>query len=233
MEATEGGKEQVALILAKNQTIGKLLAKDKHMMPCGQADKILLRDLLAPKSASRFPIRSGMILALRLASNLLQLSCTEWLRTSWSKDTIYFLRQPGTMVGTISVDFSRPFVSLAFTNTGPSTKENTPIQPIEPKPALLELGILLLEIWHSKSLEAQYSLQQGPVEYYERLALASKWLDDMTDPLPELYDKAASHCIRGMMCGESRFPDWEDGRFWSAFCQDVIDPLYKNCKQWR
>jgi len=92
---------------------------------------------------------------------------------------------------------------------------------------------LLLEIWHGTTLETQFSLKEALGGYYERLALALRWLDDMKDPLLELYDKAASHCIRGMIGGETRFREWEDLEFWGAVCGDIIEPLSKNCKQWR
>ena len=229
MASIKGSKEKVGLCLAAKQAMGTISDTEKVVVPCCQSDKVVLGALLASNATTRFPIRSGMILALRLASNLLQLSCTAWLRTTWSKDTIYFLCQG---VGPAAcVNFNRPYVLLNFDRSKSGTNLSQPSDDL--KEALLDLGILLLEIWHSQTLETHFSRQQSPGEYYERLALASKWLDDMNDPLPELYEKAVAHCVRGMMGGETRLPDWDDSRFWSAFCQDVIKPLYKNCKQWR
>lgn len=55
----------------------------------------------------------------------------------------------------------------------------------------------------------------------------------MSDPMPELYDNAASRCIRGVIRGYLHLADQEDISFCEAICGDVIDPLFKNCKQWK
>lgn len=161
------------------------------------------------------PLKLRMLLALRLASNLLQLLQTQWLRNAWSKDNIYFLLRPiadatGGSQDQLYIDFSRPFVSLVFDGNDGSA---APQKNVEPKIALLELGILLLEIWHERTLETKFSLKEAPSGYYERLLLASRWLDETDDPLLTLYDKATSHCIRGMIGGETRLRTWEDIKF--------------------
>lgn len=237
IEAARGGKQQVAFVLTANQQMGTIPTDEKTLIPYHQADKITLKALLLSdnKLSYLLPLRLRMLLALRLASNLLQLLQTQWLQSAWSKDVIYFLLRPTGEANNASrdnlhIDFSRPFVSLTFDNSNASAP---PQQNVDPKVVLLELGILLLEIWHKKTLETQFSLNEAPAGYYERLALALKWLDDTNDPLPELYDKAVSHCVRGMIGGETRFREWEDIKFWGAVCEDIIEPLSKNCKQWR
>ena len=103
---------------------------------------------------------------------------------------------------------------------------------IEPKVALLELGILLLEIWHKTTLEARFGLEKAPTAYYDRMARAVEWLDDVDEPLPDLYDKAVAHCLRVNISGDTRYLDWEATKLWSVICGDIIAPLAKICKQW-
>jgi hypothetical protein len=126
------------------------------------------------------------------------------------------------------------------------TKINNPTQTtaIDAKQTLLELGILLLEIWHQEPFQSRLPssiitatgsdarpLTSG--SYYQRLAAAIKWLDDTTDPMPEQYDRAASLCICGAIGGGSRLADWDDMAFWTAMCADVIEPLQTNCRPWQ
>ena len=172
MALIDGRKERCGLCLAKNKAVGKLFSTEKVVVPFYQADKVAFRTFLAPHASSRFPIRSGMILALRLASSFLQLSRTKWLRTTWSINTIYFLRQSQAISDNRGVDFTRPFVSLPF-NGSPDTADPSQVPLVELKQTLLDLGVLLLEIWHSQTLEEHFRLQHVPTEYYGRLRLAS------------------------------------------------------------
>ncbi|KAJ5127854.1 hypothetical protein N7448_008633 [Penicillium atrosanguineum] len=240
IETARNRERHISFVLTGNQKMATMRSYEETIIPYHQADKITLKALLlcdnkSSHTSTLLPLRLRMLLALKLASNLLKLLQTQWLRSVWSKDDIFFLLRPTNDVNNASrchlhIDFGRPFVSLTFDDSNTNV---LPQQNIDPKIALLELGILLLEIWHMTTLETQFSLKESPVEYYERLTLALKWLDDMNDPLPELYDKAASHCVRGIVGGEPRFRDWEDSGFWGAFCGNVIEPLSRNCKQWR
>ena len=225
-------QKQVTLILSKNQRIGTIASKEDPLTPCDHAEKVNLKTLLCDAELTsrrvNFPLKPRMMLALGLASNLLQLSRTPWLHTPWSKDEIFFLRWPSAAGH--YYDFTRPFISLTFNSRDASTLTQ---QQVDPKLAFLELGILLLEIWNSETLETHFPKQQSPIKYYQRLALATEWLDDMNNPPPDLYDKAVSHCIRGIVGGQARFHGWEDTEFWAAVCQDIIGPLHEICKQWR
>jgi hypothetical protein len=115
----------------------------------------------------------------------------------------------------------------------PALKNPPPRPRAEPKEALLELGIMLLEIWHKITLESRFSLTEPPASHYLRLSLALEWLNDAANPLPDLYDKAMNHCVRRFIGGDSRLPKWDDIKLWKGICEDVIEPLSKNCKQWR
>ncbi|KAB5582281.1 hypothetical protein GE09DRAFT_1166780 [Coniochaeta sp. 2T2.1] len=199
------------------------------------ARRICLKDILSSGSGSphKNPLKFRMLLALRLASNLLQLHNTRWLGKAWSKHSVSFPLRSSQVQGAEVADLDQPFVSLSFSGVMHSNSKEEP--PVELKVALLELGILLLEIWHQESFESRCGGGDGhvPSGYYQRLALAIEWLDDAADPMPEQYEKAASLCIRCVIGGTSNFAGWDDMAFWSAVCADIIEPLQKNCKPWQ
>ncbi|KAH8892764.1 hypothetical protein GQ53DRAFT_119164 [Thozetella sp. PMI_491] len=197
---------------------------------------ISLGELLAeyPRSTAPLSWKLRMRLALRLASSLLQLMQTSWLSHGWSKDLVFFLATPPLSGNKfVKVDLDRPFVTRAFDGK-PRALEGDSGKGIEPKAMLLELGILLLEIWHCRTLENRFGLKAGdaPTSYYDRMARTVEWLDDAQDPLPDLYERAVAHCIRVNIDGDSRFLNWEDTKLWDVICGDIIEPLSKICKQW-
>lgn len=225
-------QKRLALILSKDQKMGTVASNEEPLTACDHAEKVTLKALFCDTaSTSRrgsFPLKDRMMLALGLASNLLQLSQTPWLRTVWSKDEIFFLQRPSFLDQIY--DYNRPYISISFSS---SVADNPPKPQLDPKVAILELGILLLEIWHNETLESHFPEQQNLIQYHDRLNFATQWLDDPhNQPLP-LYDKAVSRCIHRVIGGETRFPDWENTKFWDDVCQDVIGPLHEICKQWR
>jgi len=220
-------------IVFADQKLGTICTDETIRYKIQCVETMTLRDLFSVANAPRWgpilPWKFRMVLALRLASSLLQLLQTKWLQNTWSKDMVYFQLQPGSTDTNLLLDLGQPFVSLTL---DPSSAESTQLEPVEPKIALLELGILLLEIWHEVTLESRFGLNEGPKGYYQRLGLAVEWLDDTHNPLPELYDQAVSHCIQ-RPAGEARSKNWEDIKFWGTICGEVVEPLSKNCRQWR
>lgn len=219
-----GSHRRVSFALVGNQPIGTIPdnAPIAHQLQEGTNDAISLKEILQAEGTP-LPWKFRMQLALRLASSLLQLLQTRWLDHAWSKGVVFFLVQPGAKA---QVLLNRPFVRCTFGGL------RTASRSIEPKVALLELGILLLEIWHKTTLEARFGLDVAPSAYYDRMARAVEWLDDVDEPLPDLYDKAVAHCLRVNISGDTRFLDWEDTKLWSVICGDIIAPLAKICKQW-
>ncbi|KAH8812883.1 hypothetical protein F5884DRAFT_317909 [Xylogone sp. PMI_703] len=236
IEAAKCKKQRIAFVLARNQQIGTTSAQKETIIQCQQTGTTTLKALLSANNTPRrgpvLPWKFRMLLALKLASNLLQLIQTQWLQSTWSKDMVYFSIQATENEAqdqVVQLDLGRPFVTITFDD---NTGSMQVAQKIEPKVALLELGILLLEIWHETTLETRFCLEEAPRGYYQRLALGAEWLDDTDNPLPDLYDRAVSYCIQRPV-GEARFPDWEDIKFWETVCEGVIEPLSKNCRQWR
>jgi hypothetical protein len=201
----------------------------------GSSETLKLAEVLQNNNMA-FPLKFRMLLALRLASSLLQLPRTPWLESPWSKDVVYFVAHPvgpataqqsAEMSQTsLQADFQRPFVACTFNGTQGDPKS------VQPKIAMLELGILLLEIWHKTTLERRFRFEEAPTAYYDRMARAVEWLDDVDEPLPDLYDQAVAHCLRGNIGGDTRFVDWNDTKLWNSVCENIIEPLSTICKQW-
>ncbi|KAL8369881.1 hypothetical protein RB595_000301 [Gaeumannomyces hyphopodioides] len=233
-----GVPQGACFVLMQQQRIGVSCRNSAVTTPFTKVsgNKIALSALLS--AAYKTPLKFRMLLALRLASSLLQLFQTHWLQKPWSKHELYFPVRPLLQAATKGLaspaceapDLNQPFISLTFETSGPA-----PACPgvIDAKTALLELGILLLELWHQSPFEARLAATGGG--YYQRLAAALEWLDDTTDvdPMPELYDRAASLCIRGVIGGQAKLADWEDMKFWAGVCIDVIEPLERGCQVWR
>lgn len=224
IQEASGSQRRVSFALVGHQPFGTISddAPPTQQLQEEPNQTISLKEILQAESTP-LPWKFRMLLALRLASSLLQLLQTRWLERAWSKDAVFFLVQPGAQ-GQVSLN--RPFVRCTFGGMRAAARS------IEPKVALLELGILLLEIWHKTTLEARFGLEEAPTAYYDRMARAFEWLDDVDEPLPDLYDKAVAHCLRVNISGDTRFLDWEDTKLWGVICGEIIAPLAKICKQW-
>lgn len=244
--SANSGRELVTFVLTTSGRIGTKPAKRKELLPSLYHGAISLNSLLyrwrtltlRDRSVS---LKDRMILAFRVASNFLQLLRSEWTPGVWSKAIIYFplrpedpttgAEDPITRPDIPPVDFTRPFVSATFGNT-PKQKYPTQHYP-RPKEDLLELGILLLEIWHMTAFKSRFDLKGMPVGYYSRLSLALEWLDDTDDPLLKLYDKAVNFCLTGLRTSEERNAQWDNLRLWAAAYANIVEPLSENCKMWR
>lgn len=164
------------------------------------------------------PWKWRMALALKIASSFLQFMRTPWAQPSWSASNIHIPYNSGNH----DLDLSSPFLSADFNrNSSPSA-----IRQAQVKEDLLELGILLLEIWHEINLEARFAqaLSTPGVTCMTR-ACALEWLDDLQNPVSNLYFRAASFCISGLLTPDPRASEWDHPDLWKSVCANVIDPL--------
>ncbi|KAL6835398.1 hypothetical protein V8C40DRAFT_234285 [Trichoderma camerunense] len=223
--------QHVAFILHTSNRMGVVTAKEKTIMQKNSCQTITLKDVLSGTSkcyGARLPLQSSMLLASKLASSLLQFSQTRWFGQAWSKDSIFFLLHPVSDGIAPLADFNRPFVCATIEGT-----EANEVKPAEPKSILLELGILLLEIWHHTVLEDRFAqkMEQTSGDYFSRLSFAAEWLDDDYNTLLPLYENAVRYCIYG--AATKRWTDWNTNELWGEICKEVIKPLSENCGQWR
>lgn len=227
--------QPVAFVLSGSSQMGTIITAEETVLLQDRANRITLEAILSDSASMPygvgFSLRLRMLLALGLVSILLQLSQTRWLDHAWSKEMVYFLLRRTGEEARQSVDFSRAFVSAAIDSPEPDAAVRS--RNTEPKVVLLELGILLLEIWHQTTLEARFGLNEAPTDYYLRLVRAVEWLEDSDNSPPYLYETAVSYCIRGMLGPEVRLMSWDTNELWNWVCKEIIEPLSNNCKQWR
>ncbi|KAF3198559.1 hypothetical protein TWF106_004550 [Orbilia oligospora] len=228
IEIARGGKQQFAFVLGVDQHIGSMPSDDGVLTRYSDGNQTSLSTLLILDQYSGLKcLDLRMLLALRIASNILQLFKTNWLQRIWSKNEIYF----PTSKGIDTPDLNRPFISVCFEDTKARSRED-----IELRAAILELGILLLEIWNWKAFQIP-DTQTTPVGmlalYNQRHKHAFGWMHDTdaTNTIPNFYYRAVHFCISGMD-GQARCWKWDDPKLWVELCQNIIEPLHENCGNW-
>ncbi|KAK5989710.1 hypothetical protein PT974_07968 [Cladobotryum mycophilum] len=228
LTAASHGAHRVTFVLHDNQRISTRQSEQHTILNRQNVQKVTLKSLLLEREGKGpsvgIALRMRMLLALRLASSLLQLSQTRWLASGLSNESVYFLKQPTKDGVTQAVDYNRVFVSAPI---GLESKQEL----TEPKFVLWELGILLLEIWHQTTLEAFFSLGEAPKDYFCRWEYAVKWRDEIDDPPLGSYEEAISYCLEGVL---SKYRSgWNGNELWNSVYNNIIEPLSRNCNHWR
>jgi hypothetical protein len=165
-------------------------------------------------------------LALSLASSVLQLNCTQWFTDAWTKADIHFFTKDGRI---FDIHSERPSITQTVKN--PISDSDGMGQSPDPKKALLELAILLLEIWHHKPLEV-WLIERGDEtqsSFDGRRSIAIRWLEITQNKLPLNHLKAIEACLQ---FSAGRLREWEEDDFRKQVCEDVIKPLQENCSIW-
>ncbi|KAL8974342.1 MAG: hypothetical protein Q9197_001414 [Variospora fuerteventurae] len=174
--------------------------------------------------AIRWSVNQRMLLAYRLSSLLPQFHSSPWLGGSLRKDSICF---SGTEAETLSFNAHSPFIAHNFHATGIS--QATAHSSV--KACLLDLGILLLEIWHITPFE-EYIAREGLQvnnTYGSRYEVARQWLDDTADNILPFYMDSTCRCIEGTFASTSPTLQWTDRQFQISMCEGLIKPLFDNC----
>ena len=207
-----------------------------------------LRDTVHDEDAKLTP-KQRTFLALDVASSVLQLRQTLWCSTAdaWTKTSVKFLVQGG-QCGVLCTPFVEKHIHK---NQRPSILDHDMLE------TLLNLAILLLEIWHHTSFETwtaaaaieaiQNSTLHPPTtgvptpattpdpvpspitSVGDRTVAASTWLRRTYTRLPVHHVEAVEKCL-GFCYG--RPWKWEDVQFQQRSCEDIIKPLQESCKGW-
>ena len=204
-----------------------------HTSTCTSNDYITLGSILReiPNVYSlpkRWTLSQRMSLAFKIASALLQYQSTPWISGAWSKHAIHFQRTGSS--GTVKLfDVEHPFITHTFTDH-PIPSATPARQKLNAKRSLLELGILLLEIFHEETIENYASVMNLPLDdtYGRQYDAARKWLEMTEGEAPLLLWDAAALCIECPFNRSSTLPDWDDAEFRKSVCDGVLKPLWEN-----
>lgn len=198
---------------------------DKHIKVVSLQSILRFQDMSA--RTGLLPLKSRMYLALQSASSLVQLSQTRWVPHILTKSCLLFpYWSPTTSTTTNMVDFQRPFVSLRVDGQENLATDSKLVN------AFLELGILLLELWHVCTWEDWLGQDIHPYDFEERRKAALHWLNSTHDPPPDSYTMAVLECleIAGL---SSSFVDWKNTEILERVCGGIIEPLTISRQMWQ
>jgi hypothetical protein len=196
---------------------------------------------------NRLSMKERLILAVQLAASLLQLYSTLWLSNRWSKRDISFLKT-ALFANKVSntgqpqrpVNVSKPFVSqrlvapTALQQSGPTSTAS----PRHSNPTLLDLGIILLELYFGQNIEQKRHLEDmspdGQPHSNTDLNTARNWLDESFQlNMSARYWSATKHCIDIYTFDPMpKNVDLHDVGFREAVYQKVVLPLEEELREW-
>lgn len=181
--------------------------------------------------------RDRAILAVTLASSVLQLHSTHWLKPNWGKSDVtlvLFKNDCGasSIQRTTFVDPSLSFVSHNFTSG-----QSVPDEPLsgDSREILLRLGIVLLELCFGQALEDQVFRQNylgpnGKPNKFTDRATASEWQECALGEGGELFATATRRCIDCAFGSSST--DLGNAEFRQAVHDNVVIPLQEVMKSY-
>jgi hypothetical protein len=179
-----------------------------------------VRSLLDDKSFTR---KYRQKVAVTLASSVLQLHETPWLRSYWGTDNIFFLQSQGQTI------YDQPFVSRHFNQTCPTSTTCIPhsVSRIIRNHSLYALGIALIELWYGKTLSVLHEDTDGrkstgmpETDFMTELQTAHRLALDIYNEAGDKYGDAVTRCIR---CNfESRSSSLENVQFQKEVYRGVV-----------
>ncbi|KAE8309477.1 hypothetical protein BDV41DRAFT_547692 [Aspergillus transmontanensis] len=190
-------------------------------------DTITLKDALfnmqdSESTMPKWTINQQMALSFNIASSMMQLHSTPWLSFPLTSSSVRFTPDSMKLKGT-----PQPFIVSAF------PIRNQVTTPYTPKASMLELGIMLLEIWHLRSIDSYASERDLEMDnsYGTRYEIARNWVSFSDDNILPFYLELVTRCIECTFATTSATPDWGDLTFRRSVCEHVLKPLWENCPQ--
>lgn len=112
----------------------------------------------------------------------------------------------------------QPSIVSAFPTQSHATSLHTT------KASMLELGIVLLEIWHMRCINNYASEKALKMDnsYGTRYEIARYWLKFSDDNMLPFYLELLSRCIECTFATTSATPDWCDLTFRKSVCEHVL-----------
>ena len=166
-----------------------------------------------------------MKLAVNLAASMLQYNMTPWLPNCWTSKAIHLVLQPRATSG---IDVDHPLLLKQFDSNDRNSRQELPED--NPELALMELGILLLEIWTMKTFtrwlkEMGYALNTAQLEDRDfRHIYAMKWFRSMKGKFLPNYYEVISTCLTPATFHQLE-TSWADADFRINVYKTIVEPL--------
>ncbi|KAJ5622843.1 hypothetical protein N7490_011448 [Penicillium lividum] len=180
-----------------------------------------LDQVLQPTSAMKPPLNSRIALSFNIASSVMQLNFTQWFQCPLTSNMICLL--PGSSEGGSGI---QPYISHKFYPSPSDVKCACNVRRV-----MLELGIILLELWHAETFTTYAAGVGKPLDetFGVRYDMACKWLDISRDHILPFYLDVATRCIECTFATSTASLDWNDTVFRESVFDYVVKPLWENC----
>ena len=171
-----------------------------------------------------------LYIAVTLASSILQLDQTSWLKRQWrSSDVRFYYEETNSPLARFR--FNHPYLSWGLSSENQSSSHPTSdlllkggLTRSEP---LLALGLTLMELCFGRTLlQMQKSEDEDPNEIVTRLNSARRLLNDVYDESGENYGDAVRRCLDCPFDFRDLSLDNDD--FQKAVFDTIVTPLVKD-----
>ncbi|KAF2230783.1 hypothetical protein EV356DRAFT_508255 [Viridothelium virens] len=186
------GQQSTLQIIYDHEKLWQIQSRKGSLSRQKQKDKTL-KDLLTDPSP-HITLKEQRILAVTLAHAALHCSDGPWLGEDWSKEHITFFSNDSST----EPDMSRPFLKVRFEDDHQNADPTCGLFNLHSNPALLSLGILLLEIYLKEPIEAMWTdddLIEGQPNENTKLTTALRCLQDAEGEVYEGYREAIQACL--------------------------------------
>ncbi|KAL2847595.1 hypothetical protein BJX68DRAFT_267998 [Aspergillus pseudodeflectus] len=221
------------LALAENKGLTYCQIQDSGTSPSRHIlqlsdDLVPLEYLLQGKLGRPWLALPKIALSLTVASSLLQLVSTPWLRIPLTSRSVRFSRSAIESSSLTKSTIPEPFVEERFAMTNGITNG---CKTCSVREYTLELGILLLEIQHWRTLDAYRAERssKGHPDPGSRGDLAHMWAEETKFDMLEFQSEAIKRCLLCMFATKFATPDWDDGVLCKSIAEHVIRPLQEHC----
>ena len=190
---------------------------------------VTLEQLLKEPDASWLP-NHRMALSLTIASSLLQLVSTPWLRSPLTSSSVWFSR---SAVLSAQLDLSSIPESFVEERICRPTATGAGCSESGVKECMLELGILLLEIAHWNTIDeyGKDAQNKGLSASANRYDLAKAWMDESRYLILKVHWDLIMRCIENTFATSGPDLRWDDLIFRKSVAELVVKPLHENCIQ--
>lgn len=187
----------------------------------------LISSMTKHKDVGRFSLYDRIHLAKMLAIAVLQYHATPWLRASWRSDDVYFFGTDDSPSTQHLLDLSSPHLNVKVKGPdGQLSRASTfPPHTLARNPLLFSLGVVLLELAHTSTLESlqrPIDLEDGHENRYTEFFLARRLAKLRSSDMGINYHKVVERLVE---CDFGCGTDLSEPQLQTAFYKDVIYPL--------